>query len=132
MAYEIFERSAVRVGDPTLSVLPDGRIALNAAASRLFQGAGVRAVRVLWDKRKYGIALQAVDKGEDNSYSVSFSRGRSASISAKAFLSHIAWSSTKRQTTPAKWDPERRMLEAALPARFIGRREQRATAKTDM
>jgi hypothetical protein len=127
MTYEVFERSVVRVEDPMLSVLPDGRITLNAAASRLFQGAGVKTVRILWDKRRCGIALQAVSKGEDNSYSLSFSRGRSASISPKAFLSYIGWSSAKRQTVPAKWEPKQKMLEAELPAKFVKNNERKAT-----
>ncbi len=126
MAYETFERSSFRVEDPTLSILPDGRIALNAAASRLFQGAGFKAVRILWDKHKCGIALQGVNKGDKNSYSLAFSRGRSASISPKAFLTYIGWISTKRQTLPARWEPKQKMLEAELPSKFVRNHEQKA------
>ena len=127
MAYEVFQRSVARVESPTLSVLPDGRITLNAAASRLFQGAGVKAVRVLWDKSRCAVALQAVKKGDENSYSVYFSRGRSASISPKAFLGYIGWSSAARQTVPATWESTRKMLEAELPSKFLKNNELTAT-----
>ncbi len=129
MAYEAFERSSVRVEDPMLSVLSDGRITFNAAASRLLQGAGVKTVRILWDRDRCGIALQAVGKGDRNSYSVAFSRGRSASISPKAFLSYIGWSSKRRQTVPAKWDPHQKMLEAELPLAFVGSTQPRKTER---
>lgn len=119
MAYETFERKSVRVEGPTLSVGPDGRLFLNAAATRLLENTGVRAVRILWDKAKCGIALLATKKGDKNSYSISFSRGRSASIAPKAFLHYIGWSSTRRRTVAAKWNEQHMMLEAVLPSRFI-------------
>jgi hypothetical protein len=118
--YETFERRVTRTEDPALSVLADGRIALNAAATRLFQGAGAMAVKILWDRAKCGIALQAVRKGDKNSYSIYFSRGRSAFISAKTFLPYIGWSSDRSQTVPARWNAQQKMLEAELPAQFIG------------
>jgi hypothetical protein len=118
--YETFERRVTRTEDPALSVLADGRIALNAAATRLFQAVGAMAIKILWDKAKCGIALQVVKKGDKNSYSLYFSRGRSAFISAKLFLPYIGWSSDRTQTVPAKWNAELKMLEAKLPAEFVG------------
>jgi hypothetical protein len=120
VAYETFERKSVRVEVPALTVRPEGRIACNAAASRLLENAGVRTVRILWDKETCGIALQAAHKGDGNSYSVAFSRSGSATVTAKLFLQYIGWSSTRGQTVPANWDEQRKMLEAKLPARFVG------------
>jgi hypothetical protein len=119
MAYETFERKAVRVEDPALTVRPEGRIAFNAAASRILENAGVRTVRILWDKTTCGLALQAAPRGDSNSYSVAFSRSRSATVTAKLFLQHIGWSSASRQTVPAMWDEQRKMMEAKLPPRFV-------------
>ncbi len=119
MAYETFERSSVRVEEPILAVAPDGRLFLNAAATRLFENAGVRAVRILWDKAKCGIALQGANKDDKNAYALAFSRGRSASVSGKAFFQHIGWSHDRRLTVPAKWNEQQKMLEAELPSRFV-------------
>lgn len=134
MAYETFERQSLRVEDPALVVapLPDARIGLNAAATRLLQNAGVKAVRVLWDKTTCGIALQAVEKGDQNSYSLVFGRaGRQTVLSGKAFLRHIGWSSDSRQTVPAKWDAQRKMLEATLPSRFVGKHEKKKEVRRE-
>jgi hypothetical protein len=132
VAYEVFERGVIRVEEPVVSILPDGRLTLNAAATRAVEKAGVKTVRILWDKLKYGIALQASDKGDKNSYSIAFSRGRSASVSLKAFLTSIGWSANRRQSVPARWDSSRRMLEAELPARYVGSRSQtEARRKTE-
>jgi hypothetical protein len=119
MAYETFERKAVRVEDPALTVRPEGRIAFNAAASRILENAGVRTVRILWDKTTCGLAVQAAPKGDSNAYSVAFSRSRSATVTAKLFLHHIGWSSASRQTVPATWDEQRKMMEAKLPPKFV-------------
>lgn len=120
MAYETFERKAVRVEDPALTVRPEGRITFNAAASRLLESAGVKTVRILWDKTTCGVAVQATQKGDSNSYSVAFSRARSATVTAKLFLQYIGWSSNRRQTVRATWDEQRKMMEAKLPAKFVG------------
>ena len=122
MAYEIFQRTTTRVADPAVSVLPDGRITFNAAGSRLFQAQGIKAVKILWDREKCGIALQGVPKGDRNAYSIAFSRGRSSSISPKAFLSYIGWSAKKRETVSATWDPNQKMMEAQLPSKFVTNR----------
>jgi hypothetical protein len=125
MAYETFEKTAVRMLNPTISVGTDGRIAINAAACRLFEKLGTKSVTLLWDKAVCGVALQAAQKGDKNAYSVSFSAGRSGTITAKSFLNHIGWSSDHRQTVPATWDERRKMLEAKLPSRWVGKREQK-------
>ena len=130
MAYETFERSAVTIEEPALTIAPasDGRMALNAAATRLFEKAGVKAVKILWDKRTCGVALQAAQKGDDNSFSVVFGgRHSQATVTAKTFLRYIGWASGRRQTVRAKWDDEHKILEAKLPPRFVGGREQKDT-----
>jgi hypothetical protein len=120
VAYETFERRSVRVDTPAITVRPEGRIAINAAASRLLEKAGVKAVRILWDKATCGLALQATEKGDKVAYSIAFGGGaRSASLTVKSFFHHIGWSSERRQTVPARWDEQRRMLEATLPSRFV-------------
>jgi len=123
VAYKTFERTNVRVEDPALTIAPirDGRIALNAAACRLLKQAGVKTVNILWDKATCGIALQAAGKHDPDAYSVAFGpSGNSASLSGKAFLRYIGWSSDLRQIVPAKWDGHQKMLEATLPSRFVG------------
>jgi hypothetical protein len=130
VAYETFERQSVSIEDPALTVAPivDGRIALNASAARLLKKAGVTAVRILWDKTTCGLAVQAAEKGDENSYSVVFGRGgRQAAFSAKAFLRYIGWSCERRQTVRATWDEQKKMLEARIPSRYVRTRAQKAT-----
>jgi hypothetical protein len=120
VSYETFERSSVRVEDLALTVAPTGRIFLNAASGRVLEGAGVRAVKILWDKESCRIALQAARKGDKNAYSIAHGGdSRSSTVTAKAFLHYIGWSSDRRQTVPAKWDAQQKMLEAELPPRFV-------------
>ena len=78
------------------------------------------AVKLLWDKAKCGIALQATEKGDRNSYSIYFSRGRSAFISAKTFLPYMAGPPTEAKPSRRDGMLELKMLEAELPPRFVG------------
>lgn len=130
MAYETFERKAVRVVTPTIAVASGGRIALNAAATRLLGEAGIKAVKILWDKTTSGIALQAAPKSDKDSYSLALAKGHgSATITAKTFLQHIGWSSTVRQVVTATWNAQQKMLEAKLPRQFVGVVEKSAAVK---
>ena len=121
MAYEVFKRTAVRVEQPSLSLVPDGRIAFNAAAVRVLTGAGVKSVLLLWDKTSRKVALKAAAKGEKDCYAVSIVKGTySGSLRAKSFLSHIGWSAPKRTMLPATWNEKEKMFEITLPSEYVG------------
>jgi len=120
MPYEVFQRSALRVEQPTLSIVPDGRLALNAAATRMFRAAAMKFVLLLWDKANHKVALKAARKGDKNAYAVSDASGRKAgTITAKSFLTHIGWSAPRRQTLPAIWNENDKTLEATLPRKYV-------------
>ena len=121
MAYEVFKRTAVRVEQPSLSLVPDGRIAFNAAAVRVLTGAGVKSVLLLWDRTSRKVALKAAAKGEKDCYAVSIVKGTySGSLRAKSFLSHIGWSAPKRTMLPATWNEKEKMFEISLPPEYVG------------
>lgn len=121
MAYEVFKRTGARVEEPSLSLVPDGRIALNAAAVRVLVEAGVKSVLLLWDKVNNKLALKAAARGDKNTYAVSIVRDKySGSLRAKAFLNHIGWSAPKRTMLPATWNEKEKMFEVMLPAEYVG------------
>ena len=120
MAYEVFKRTAVRVEEPSLSLVPDGRIALNAAAARILTEAGVKSVLLLWDKTNNKVALKAAAKSGKNSYAVSIVRdSHSGSLRAKSFLGHIGWRAPKRTMLPATWSEKDKMFEITLPQEYV-------------
>ena len=120
MAYEVFKRTSVRVEEPALSLVPDGRIALNAAAVRVLTQARVKSVLLLWDKTSNRVALKDAAKGDKNAYAVSIVRdSHSGSLRAKSFLAHIGWSAPKRMMLPATWNEKQKMFEITLPQEHI-------------
>lgn len=120
MAYEVFQRTAVRVDEPTLAITPDGRMVLNAAAARTFERYGVKFVLLLWDKSNLKIALKATHQDDKNAYAVSHVPSKHAmSLRAKLFLGYIGWSSSKREILPATWNDKDSKLEIALQRKHI-------------
>ena len=120
MAYEVFKRTGARVETPTLSIVPDGRIAVNAAAARIFIEAGIKWVLLLWDPPNHRLAVKATQKGDKNSYAVSIApASHSGSLRAKSFLSYIGWKARKREMIPATWNEKERMFEAVLPLEHL-------------
>jgi hypothetical protein len=115
MAYELFQRTNTRVDAPTLSIVPDGRIALNAAAVRILVAAGVKAVLLLWDKENCKLAVKAANKGDKNAFALSIVRNSSAKLGVKSFLGHIGWNAPRRETVDATWNAQEKMFEATLP-----------------
>ncbi len=129
MAYQMYERLSVRVEDAALTFRPEGRIGINAAATRVLEKAGVKVVRLLWDQAANRVALQGAPMKDKNCYSIAFSKGRSASLTAKSFFRYIGWSSKRRQMVPATWNEKQGMLEATLPAEFVGWSEKEIKRK---
>jgi hypothetical protein len=120
MAYEVFKRTVTRAETPTLSLLPDGRITINAAACRIILGAHMKSALLLWDRANRKVALKAAAKGDRNAYAVTISRSRSGTITAKSFLGHIGWNARKREMVSAMWNEKERTLEATLPSEHLG------------
>lgn len=120
MAYEVFKRTGARVETPTLSIVPDGRIVINAATVRIVRENRIVSVLLLWDASNHRLALKATHRGDKNSYAVSVSASsHSGSLRAKAFLSHIGWNARKREMIPAVWNEKERMFEATLPLEHL-------------
>jgi len=121
MAYEVFKRTGAKVEAPSFSIVPDGRIAINAAAARILVEAGIKFVLLLWDKANNKVALKATPKGDKNAYAVSIAPGsHSGSLRAKSFLSYIGWNAHKREMLPAIWNERERMFEITLPLEYVG------------
>jgi hypothetical protein len=120
MGYQLFERVAVRVETPILSITPGGRIAINSAAGRLLMEAGIKTVVILWDSTKNRMAIKAAPKGEKNSFTVTFTRhNNSATFSAKSFLRHIGWNAPKREMLATTWNAKDKMFEVTLPPQYV-------------
>jgi hypothetical protein len=121
MAYELFQRTNTRVEVPTISIVPAGRIVLNAAAVRILVAAGVKLVLLLWDRENLKLAIKATNKGDKNAFAVSIVRNSSARLGSKSFLNHIGWSALRRETIAATWNAQEKMIEVSLPAKHFRR-----------
>jgi hypothetical protein len=120
MAYEVYTRSRVRVEAPSVSIRPDGRVAINAAATRILEAAGIKSVLLLWDKASYRMAIKSTSKGDKNAYVVSFApEGHSSTIRAKSFFSYVGWGAPRREMLPASWNASDKMFEIMLPPAFL-------------
>jgi hypothetical protein len=120
MAYELFRREGVRVGSPTLSITPAGRIVVNAAGCRVLKEAALKRVMLLWDRDGRKMALKGAPKGEKHTFTVSFVRsGSSGTLSAKTFLRYIGWNAPGRVTLPAIWNQPDKMFEVVVPTRYL-------------
>lgn len=110
----------MRVESPALSIVPDGRIMVNAAAVRILITTGIKSVLLLWDRANLKIAVKAAQKADQNAYAVTVvPGGHSGSIRARGFISHIGWKATRRQMLPAVWNERDRMFEVSLPAQHL-------------
>jgi hypothetical protein len=119
MAYEVFKRTGVRVETPTLSITPDGRIIINAAATRIARESRVKSVVLLWDRANRRLAIKIAQRGNPNSYALSMATNNSGSMRATSFLKYIGWQARKRETIPATWNEEERMFEATVPVEHL-------------
>ena len=124
--YEIYERKAIRVTFPAISLTPAGKLDFNAAAARKFRENAIEHVLLLWDKDKRKIAIRSIAKRDARSFKVTYSKNHGASISAASFFKFIEWSQTKRITLPATWNADKCMFELSLSA---GNKEKTSKAR---
>jgi len=119
MAYEVFKRTGARVETPTISISPDGRITINAAAVRIAKEARIASVLLLWDWATRRLAIKSVPRGDKNSYALSIGSNHSGSLRAKSLLVHIGWKARKREMIPVAWNEKERMFEGTLPVEHL-------------
>jgi hypothetical protein len=125
VAYEVVERSFIRVETPALTLSPsNAKIVLNAAATRIMADAGVKHVNLLWDKTTHAVAVRDAPKQDPNAYALSIhANNRQSAVAAVAFFRHIGWNSTKRITVEATWNAATRMLEATIPQEYLAKKK---------
>jgi hypothetical protein len=120
MAYELYKRTGARIETPILSIVPDGRIVVNAAAVRIFTAERITSVLLLWDATNHKLAMKAARKGDENSYAVSITASsHSGSLRAKSFLNFIGWKARNRERILATWNQKEQMFEAVLPLEHL-------------
>jgi len=131
MAYEVVERSSIRVETPALTLVPkrprNVKLILNAAATRAMDDAGIKLVNLLWDKTTHRAALREASKGDQNAFSLSIHPNkRQSTVAATAFYEQIGWNSPKRVTVEATWNATTRMLEATIPQEYLAKKKLEA------
>ncbi|MBA3713058.1 MAG: hypothetical protein H0W76_11505 [Pyrinomonadaceae bacterium] len=125
MPYEIFTRKQTRMSSPAVSIAAIGRIALNQAATQIFQSNAVELVLLLWDDARHRIAVRPITKKDKRAYALS--RGKSSAMfSAKTFLEYIGYDYSETRAFPAQWNEEEGMLEVEIPIEhFKGKQQAR-------
>ncbi len=120
MAYQVFERTAVRVDTPTVAISPHGKVFINAPACRLLVQAGIKTVVILWDHVTNRMAIKGAPKREKNSFTVTFTGASSGSFTAKSFFRHIGWYAPKSEKLATTWNATEKMFETTLPLKYLG------------
>jgi len=118
MHKEVPEQPSLRKGQPAFTINGEtGRLYLNAAAGRAFEGAWIAAIEFWKDKRRHVLAISALRIGEAKTYGlIANPIHGAASLTIRGFLRKVGWSGADRVSIPAKWDKDRCALIAVLPA----------------
>ena len=120
MAYEVFERIIKRVTSPMLTISSLGRLSFNTAASETLHKKAVVDVLLMWDKESRKMAIRSINKKDDRSYRMRFSRrNKAAGFAAKAFLEYIGYDYSASKAFPCVWNEDQGMFEISLPAEAL-------------
>jgi hypothetical protein len=120
VAYQIFEKKSVRTGVPGITVLTNGRMAINSSATQVLHKNAVEFVLLLWDEDALRIAFRQITKKDPRAYKISYGTNNSGcSFSAKSFLDHIGWKFANKQYLPAEWNEDEAMLEAKVKPEYL-------------
>lgn len=114
-SFEKFKkRGAPRSSEPTISIRTNGALGINAAAVREYFGE-CRYVEFYFDRDNKVMGIKPVQEKTEDSYSLFLSkRSRSATVSARKFLSHYGIDYGQTRRLPLQWDEENQLLTADL------------------
>jgi hypothetical protein len=116
MSYSIYTKKPTRSATPAVRISSDGKIVLNAAATRLFHASGTKLVNLLFDLKAGMIALRANTNKNKSSYSLSYGRNNCQSaVFVKGFLLEIGWDGQTYRDIEARWDGRKSLLELSMP-----------------
>jgi len=122
MAWEVYKRKLMRVGEPSVTLSKMGRIAFNKIASDILYAKGVTEVRCLWDKDSQRCGIQIAKGKEDGVYPIKFgdATGNGAGFSAVTFMNWLKYDWTETRSFPADWDEENDMFVFSIPKEHFG------------
>ena len=115
MPYEVYTRTRIRAGSPSVTITTLGRISLNTAATRFLEKKEAKFLMLLWDAEAKRIALKVATEPSKTSYTISYGvKGNGAGFSAKTFLDHIGYDQSKTSSFNADWNEPEEMFEVQL------------------
>jgi hypothetical protein len=116
MTFEKFDRKSSRKTGPSLSVRTDGRMRLNAEATRKLLDLGITRLDLLWDRKGARIGLKRAPDDDQTSYKLTFSKEKnSADLAVKAFFRHIELQPKTKIDLALEWNEVEEMFQAKLP-----------------
>src|SRR5436305_217578 len=131
MPYEVFSRKAPRLTSPAVTINPAGRIYLNQGATAFFRADNTKGaakfVLMFWDKAERKIAIQPINKKDQNAFRVAYNhKGSGSMLNVKTFLDWINYDNSNPDTITlmAHWDVKDKWLEIELPAERIKAEQQ--------
>ena len=100
-------------------VRSDGRIGLNATATKMIREQGIKWVELLWDAANCRIGLKAVESRKTGCYTVTFHSAVACSVTPMRFFNAIGWSCPDSVRADIRWDEGNRLFLIDLPKRFV-------------
>jgi len=120
MSYEVFTRTMVRRGDPSVTVTKYGRISINMAASHYLDKDKCDIALLLWDGENYKFAVKPIKKSDTRAYRLHYyEKGNGIAMHAKTFLDYIQYDYTKTRAFTTEWNTEEAMLEVEIPKKYF-------------
>ena len=116
MAWEVFKRDRIGVGEPALTITSMGRIALNKTASLRLQDQQVENVELLWDRVGSKIGFRSSSLPHRGTYRIIFGENANGSgFSCTTFLNHIGYDWSETRSFPLEWTASEEMYIVDLP-----------------
>ena len=130
MPLEIFSRKVRRLASPQVTLTTLGRIALNKAATVIFEKQAVENVLLLWDADTKKFAIRAITKKDPRAYRIHYGqKGNGAGFSAVTFLDFIGYDCRKESRSfPAEWNDESSMFLVNMADEVLGQKQLPLTA----
>lgn len=107
-------RTRAAEGVPMISVLKGGQLGINNASLKKYF-TDYKYAELYYDKKRKIIGIQPINEATGDSYSIRLSKdGKTANISARAFLKNFRLTHTTTKAFPTAWNDELKLVEVYL------------------
>ena len=121
MSYEIFEKKSVRIGRPSVTINPVGKIYFNQETTDWLRARKIKQVLLGWNSDDLMVIVKSARSTDTRAYRLAYNnKGGGSTITARSFLNWINFDKEMPLlTVDVGIDDDEKTIEFGIPGEYL-------------